>query len=257
MSRLHEIQRALAAAMDEGKSPAAVTSMQTGSPWRSLALYRRLIRNNYVQALTITYPVLRRLIGSRYFSVFVRGYMKRYPSTSGDLFAYGRHFPQFLLQLESPRLLVELARLEWVCHEVYQAADIPLPSQERVHTMATVDPSSVTFRLNPAVRLLRCSVPVHRVWHALQSEACGEEIDALSLSPEEGGLLVTRERGAIHVRSLSTDQLWLLNAMHERKTVAEVEHMAKERMPEGDFTQFLSTLCDGHRGAVFSLEVQP
>ncbi len=255
MPHLHELQRAFAAAMIEGKGLPSVTSMQGGPSWRSLALYRRLIQHNYVQALRITYPVLHRLIGGRYFSVFARGYLKRYPSTSGDLFSYGQHFPLFLRQLESPRLLIELARLEWVCHEVYQAADSPLPSQEWVRTLATVDPSSVTFRLNPSVRLLRCALPVHRVWHALQPEVSGEGIDGLSLAPEEGGLLVTRAGGKIHVRSLSPKQWWLLQAMRDRKTVAVIECMTREFTPDLDLVHFLTGLSDPATGPVFSLEV--
>ncbi|HBR51555.1 MAG TPA: hypothetical protein DEA71_15895 [Nitrospira sp.] len=255
MPRLHELQRAFASAIVEGKGLPSVTSLQGGPSWRSLALYRRLIRHNYIQALTITYPVLHRLIGGHYFGVFARGYLKRYPSTSGDLFAYGQHFPLFLRQLESPRLLIELARLEWVCHELHQAADSPLPSQEWVKTLATVDPSSVTFRLNPAVRLLRCALPVHRVWHALQPEADGDGIDGLSQSSEEGGLLVTRAGGKIHVRSLSPKQWWLLQAVRDRKTVAEVECMASEFMPDLNLAQFLTGLSDPATGPVFSLEV--
>lgn len=256
MPPLHELQRAFAAAMIEGKGLPSVTSMQGGPSWRSLALYRRLIRHNYAQALRITYSVLHRLIGGRYFNVFARGYLKRYPSTSGDLFAYGRHFPLFLLQLESPRLLIELARLEWACHELHQAADIPLPSQGWRQTLATVDPSSVTFRLNPTVRLLRCTLPVHRVWHALQPEAGGDGIDGLSLAPEEGGLLVTRAGGKIHVRSLSPKQWWLLQAVRDRKTVAEVECIANEFMPDLNLAQFLIGLSDPATGQVFSLKVQ-
>ncbi|MDR4467255.1 MAG: DNA-binding domain-containing protein [Nitrospira sp.] len=256
MPPLHELQRAFAAAMIEGKGLPSVTSMQGGPSWRSLALYRRLIRHNYAQALRITYSVLHRLIGGRYFNVFARGYLKRYPSTSGDLFAYGQHFPLFLLQLESPRLLIELARLEWACHELHQAADIPLPSQGWRQTLATVDPSSVTFRLNPTVRLLRCTLPVHRVWHALQPEAGGDGIDGLSLAPEEGGLLVTRAGGKIHVRSLSPKQWWLLQAVRDRKTVAEVECMANEFMPDLNLAQFLIGLSDPATGQVFSLKVQ-
>ncbi|MBX3325011.1 DUF2063 domain-containing protein [Nitrospira sp. BLG_1] len=256
MPRLYELQRAFASAIVEGNSLPSVTSMQGGPSWRSLALYRRLIRNNYTQALTITYPVLHRLIGGHYFGVFARGYIKRYPSTSGDLFAYGQHFPLFLRQLESPRLLIELARLEWACHELHQAADSPLPSQEWGKTLATVDPSSVTFRLNQAVRLLRCALPVHRVWHALQPEVGGKEIDDVCLSPEEGGLLVTRAGGRIHVRSLSPKQWWLLQAVRDGKTVAEVECMAREFTPEIDFAQFMTGLSGATTGPVFSLEVQ-
>lgn len=256
MPRLYELQRAFAAAMSEGKGLPSVTSLQGGPSWRSLALYRRLIRHNSLQALTITYPVLRRLIGNDYFRVFARGYLKRYPSTSGDLFAYGQHFPLFLRQLESPRLLIELARLEWVCHELHHAADSPLASQEAVLTLATVDPSSVTFRLNPAVRLLRCALPVHRVWHALQPDAPETDIEDLNLSPEEGGLLVTRGGGKIHVRSLSPTQCWLLQAMRDQKTVAEVERLAEELRPTIDLAHVLTELSDGVTGSVFSLEVQ-
>lgn len=257
MPPLHELQRAFAAAMMEGKGLTVTTLMRTGPARRSLALYRRLIRNNYVQTLKITYPVLPRLIGGHYFNVFARGYLKRYPSTSGDLFAYGQHFPLFLLQLESPRVLIELARLEWACHELHQVADSPLPSQEWIQTLATVDPSAVTFRLNPTVRLLRCVLPVHRVWYALQPEADGNGIDGLSLSPEEGGLLVTRGRGKIHVRSLSPNQWWLLQAVRDRKTVAVVECMAREFMPDLDLAQFLTGLSDPVMGPVFSLEIHP
>lgn len=256
MPRLHELQRDFTAAIVEGTSLPAITSMQAGPSWRSLALYRRLIRNNVMQALTITYPVLQRLVGDRYFKVFARGYMKRYPSTSGDLFAYGQHFPLFLLQLKSPRLLIELARLEWACHEVYQSADNPFPSQAGVHTVTTAEPSSVMFRLNSTVRLLRRSLPVHHVWHALQPEADGEGIDELRPYPDEGGLLVTRAGGTIHVRGLSLEELWLLQAMRDRKTVAEVEGLANAFRPAIDLAQFLIGLSDATTGPVFSLEVQ-
>ena len=256
MPRLHELQSEFAAAIVEGTSLPTVTSLQAGPSWRSLALYRRLIRNNAMQALTITYPVLHRLVGDHYFKVFARGYMKRYPSTSGDLFAYGQHFPLFLLQLKSPRLLIELARLEWACHEVYQAADSQLPSPRWWETVVSVDPSSVMFRLNSAVRLLRRSLPVHHVWHALQPEADGEGIDELRPYPEEGGLLVTRAGGTIHVRGLSLEELWLLQAMRDRKTVAEVESLANAFRPAIDLAQFLIGLSDAATGPVFSLEVQ-
>ncbi|MBX3326603.1 MAG: hypothetical protein KF682_11960, partial [Nitrospira sp.] len=102
----------------------------------------------------------------------------------------------------------------------------------------------------------RYALPVHRVWHALQPDAPGAGIDDLSLSPEEGGLLVTRAGGRIHVRSLSPKQWWLLQAMCDGKTVAEVECMAREFTPEINFAQFMTGLSGATTGPVFSLEVQ-
>lgn len=244
MPRLHELQREFAAAIVEGKSLIAVTSMQAGPSWRSLALYRRLIRNNYVQALTITYPVLHRLVGSRYFKMFARGYMKRYPSTSGDLFVYGQHFPLFLMQLESPRLLVELARLEWACHEVYQAADSPPLVPDQLNVVASADPSCVTFHLNKAARLLRLSMPVHHLWRALQSDAPTTLIADRPLPDEETSVVVTRARGNIHVTALAALDFRLLDAMADRKPVAEVEQIAMEYDSEFDFSRFLASILE-------------
>ena len=67
---------------------------------------------------------------------------------------------------------------------------------------------------------------------------------------------MTRAGGKIHVRSLSPKQWWLLQAVRDRKTVAEVECMANEFMPDLNLAQFLIGLSDPATGQVFSLKVQ-
>lgn len=256
MPRLHELQRAFAAAIVEGKGLPAVTSMRAGPSFRGLALYRRLIRNNYVQTLMITYPMLRRLIGGHYFKVFARGYMKRYPSTSGDLFAYGRHFPLFLLQLESPRLLIELARLEWACHEVSQAADTPPFALGQFEVLTSVDPARVRVHLQPTARLLRFSSPVHLVWQALQSEGFTvAEIGRLS-PEEEAYILITRVEGKIRAAPLAALDYRLLEAMTVGKHVDEVERMATEMDPRFDFARFIASLMEMNALAGVSVEAR-
>lgn len=256
MPRLHELQRAFAAAIVEGKGLPSVTSMQAGPSSRSLALYRRLIRNNYVQALTITYPMLRRLIGGRYFKVLARGYMKRYPSTSGDLFGYGRHFPLFLLQLESPRLLVELARLEWVCHEVSQAADTPPLALGQFDVLISVDPACVRVRLQPTARLLLFSSPVHVAWQALQPDGIAVAEIGRPLPEEETYLLLTRVDGKIRMAALAALDYRLLDAMADGRQVDEIERMAMEMDPQFDFTRFIAALMEMNALAGVSVETR-
>lgn len=254
MPRLHELQRAFAAAMIEGKDLSAVTSMQAGPARRGLALYRRLIRNNYVQALTITYPVLRRLIGSRYFSTFARGYMKRYPSTSGDLFLYGRDFSFFLFTLEAPRALVELARLEWACHEVSQVADAPPLALGRFDVLTSVDPASVRVHLQPTARLLRFSFPVHIVWQALQPDGIAVAEIGRPLPEEEAYLLLTRVEGKVRMAALAALDYRLLDAMADGRQVDEVERMAIEMDPQFDFARFIASLMEMNALAGVSME---
>lgn len=244
MPPLHELQRAFAAAMIEGKGLTAMTSMRVGPAWRSLALYRRLIRNNYVQALTITYPMLRRLIGGRYFSTFARGYLKRYPSKSGDLFLYGQHFSFFLFTLEAPRVLVELARLEWACHEISQAVEKPAFTLGWFEGLAAVDPACVKVHLQPTARLLRFSSPVHVVWQTLQPESVAVAEIGRPL-PEEGAyLLLTRVEGKIRVAELAALDYRLLTAMADGRQVDHVEQMAMEVDPQFDFARFIAALME-------------
>ncbi len=254
MPPLHELQRAFAAAMVEGKGLPATTSMRVGPVWRSLALYRRLIRNNYVQALTITYPMLRRLIGGRYFSVFARGYIKRYPSTSGDLFLYGQHFSSFLFSLDAPRMLVELARLEWACHEVSQAAEKPAFTLGWFEGLAVVDPACVKVHLQPTARLLRFSSPVHVVWQTLQPESVAVAEIGRPLPEEEAYLLLTRVEEKIRMAALAALDYRLLDAMADGRQVDEVERMAMEMDPQFDFARFIAALMEMNALAGVSVE---
>lgn len=243
MPRLCEVQQAFSDAVIEGSHQAvAETIASETSALRNVALYRRLIRYNYTQVLKITYPVLNRFVGERYFGILARGYIKKHPSTSGDLFSYGRHLPAFLNELQVSPLLVELARLEWACHEAYQAADSPPLSQDQLQAVAAVDPSRVTVQFHAASRLLSFPFPVHRVWLALQPETPTDEVVDLPLPEEETSVVVTRGDGRVQVTPLAALDCLLLEAMANGKTLVEVEQMAIASQPEFDFQRFVAAV---------------
>lgn len=243
MPRLCDLQQAFAEAIVEGKHAAVTAAMAAdGSALRSIALYGRLIRNNFVQVLRITYPVLHRLVGDGYSGVFTRGYIKHYPSTSGDLFLYGRHLSAWLQQLEAPPLLPELARLEWACHEVYQAANSSPLLSDRLQAMVSADPSRVTFQFHQTARFLSFPFPVHRVWLALQPDASPDEAVDLPLLEEETGVIVTRSDGKVQVTPLAWLDYRVVEALSQGADVASVEQMALEYEPGFDFAKLMTTL---------------
>ena len=243
MPRLCELQQAFAEAIVEGKYHATTAAMAAdGLALRSVALYRRLIRNNYVQVLKITYPVLHRFVGDCYFGVLARGYLTRYPSTSGDLFLYGRHLPALLQRIEAPPFLVELARLEWACHEVYQAADSSPLSPDRLQAMVSADPSRVTVQFHQTARFLSFPVPVHRVWQALQPDASPDDVVDLPLPEEQTSVIVTRRDGKVQVTPLAWLDYRLAEALSHGADVASIEQMALAFEPEFDFARMMTTL---------------
>ena len=243
MPRLCDLQQAFAEAIVEGKYQTATAAMATdGSALRSIALYRRLIRNNFMQVLRVTYPVLHRFVGDGYFGVLARGYIKKYPSTSGDLFLYGRHLSTLLQRLDASALLVELARLEWACHEVYQAADSSPLQPAKLQAMVSADPSRVTIQFHQTARFLSFSVPVHRVWLALQPDASPDEVVDLPLPEEETGLIVARSDGKVQVTPLPGLDYRVVEALSQGADVASIEQMALEHEPAFNFTTLMTTL---------------
>lgn len=239
MSQFREIQQTFAEAIVEGKrGVVARTIAPDESALQSVALYRRLIRNNYTQVLKVTYPVLHRMVGDRYFGIVARGYFQRHPSTSGDLFPYGRHLSTFLREVHAPPLLVELARLEWACHEVHQASDSPPLPQDQLQAIALVDPSRVTVHFHAASRLLLFPFPVHRVWLALQPGALTNDDIDMPLPWVETGVVVTRCDWKVQITPLTRLDYLLLEAMSRGVDLVSVERMAIEFNPEFDFARF-------------------
>jgi len=240
MLRLREIQQAFSEGVMEGKPDrlaAGITPAE--SALRSVALYRRAIRYNYTQVLKITYPVLVQLMGPRYFETLARGYLKVHISTSGDLSPFGRHVPSFLGDLQVAPWLIELARLEWACHEVYQAADSPPLLSEHLQAIASVDPERVTVHLHAASRLLRLAFPVHRVWLALQSDATEDAAVDLPLPEEESGVVVMRGDGNIQILSLNQSEYLALEALSHGVDLATVEQMVSDVQSVFDFSAFV------------------
>ena len=255
MPRLCDLQQAFAEAIVEGKYQTATAAMAAdGSALRSVALYRGLIRNNFVQVLRITYPALHRLVGDRYFGVLARGYIKKYPSTGGDLFPYGRQLPAWLQHIEAPPLLVELARLEWACHEVYQAADSSPLAPEQLQAMVSEDPSRVTIQFHQTARLLPFPLPVHRLWLALQPDASSDDVVDLPLPEEEIGVIVARSDGKVQVTPLAWLDYRVVEALSQGADVASIEQMALEFEPEFDFARMMTTLLNLHVIAGCSVE---
>lgn len=244
MSSLREIQQSFAESMVGGdyETVAGELCPTESSPLRMVALYRRMIRNNYLQVLKITFPALNRLVGRSYFHALAMGYLRIHPSTGGDLFSYGRFLPALLEELDVSPLFAEVAKLEWACHEVYQAPDSPLLSWEQLQTILAADPSRVTVQFHPASRLLFFPHPVHRVWRALQPDAPVGEVVDLPLPDEASGVLVTRPFQKVQVSHLEKIRYLLLEALFAGKDLASVFQMGIAFDPEFSLSEFLSEL---------------
>ena len=82
------------------------------------------------------------------------------------------------------------------------------------------------------------------MWLALQPDSPTDIVVDLPLPENETCIVVTRADGRIRATTLADLDYRLLEAMVERKTVAEVERIAMESDPEFDVTRFMASILE-------------
>lgn len=157
-----------------------------------LRVYRANVFGNWSAALGSAYPVVRAIVGAEFFERLARDYSQVSPSTSGDLHDYGAQLARFLDGYAHTRdlpYLPDVARLEWLAHLAYYAADAPPFDLSR----------PTEARLAPGCALLESAWPLQRIWEAHQEGGDPASVD-LGAGPDR--VLVHRSRWRVEVTSL-------------------------------------------------------
>jgi hypothetical protein len=188
-----------------------------GAP--GMAVYRGNAFGNWHGALAGAYPVVRRIVGEAFFEAMARDYARACPSGSGDLNEYGARLAQFAERYSGTRdlpYLPDVARLEWLVHRSYFAAD-----------PARFDLSRPTeVRLAPACALMASAWPVARIWQAHQEGGRPERVD-LDAGPERA--LVHRPDWRVEVTALAAGDFRFLECLQAGEPLgAALEAAASE-----------------------------
>ena len=180
MPSLPELQAGFAAALLDG-----------GGPPR-MAVYRGNVFGNWSAALAGAYPVTRKIVGTRFFDAMARDYALAHPSRSGDLHEFGARLAGFLEAYPHTRdlpYLPDVARVEWLAHRAYYAADA-VPFDFSRPTEA---------RLASACALIESDWPLAPIWEAHQEGGDPASVD-LGAGPDR--VLVHRPGWRVEVCSL-------------------------------------------------------
>ena len=227
MSGLVRWQQTLAGMIDADDSPQHFLGGAMPVPGPTVEqgglVYRSSSRGARVVALQEIYLVCRRLLGERSFDGLAREFVRRQPSTTGDLNRYGEGFPEFVRQIVDEQAvfaglpwLADLVALEWHCHSLYYRDDSP-----------PFDPTPLAregaerLRPRPAshVAWMHSQWPVHEIWRAHADDA---EPGELCIEPGDYWLLCER-RDYRSVVSVIDPALWqLLDACGRELTLARM-----------------------------------
>ena len=208
-------------------------------------LYRNNVITNLRNALQAIYPVVFRLVGPGFFKQTAEAYIRRHPSTSGDVNDYGDAFGSFMAAWPPAAplpYLPDTARLEWQVQQVFHAAEHAALPGERLAGIPAERYGELHFRLHPAVRLFESDYPVHRIWQVNQDDYAGNSGVDLS----EGGvhLLIQRSTALIELQPLTAGVWALLQSLATGERFGKACEAAFRAEPAFDLAGVLQACID-------------
>jgi hypothetical protein len=214
-----------------------------------LTIYRQTIFHSLQNALSTSYPVIGRLVGTDFFRFLTQQYIQQYPSVSGDLNRYGDAFFQLLQALpevaELP-YLTDIAQLEWFVQLAENARDSSAFPIEKLMTVAPEHYPSLQFFLNPSVFLLSSEYPIADIWLANQADNDG----SVELQTGKFYTLIQRHDYQVTVTTLNTEQWAFLTAIEQGMSFGSICESLTELNVGGLLQQFIaqSVLVDFNQG---------
>src|SRR5689334_10345462 len=203
MPSLREVQRGLRASLvewDDGAAAAWVLGDGL-APEQRLSIYRNTFAANLANALRLSFPAVRQLVGGEFFGGAAHLFVHERPPLTAYLDEYGREFPDFLSRFPAAASLAylpDIARLEWAVTRALHAPDRDPLDVALLAAIDEPDHDRVRFVPHPCVSLVSSVYPVDTIWRAVlaQDDAALAKID-LTAGPV--WLIVQRLASGINV----------------------------------------------------------
>jgi hypothetical protein len=215
MLALRELQLRFAGALFDGALEPLETHVEGNGPGAAarLDIYRNNLREGFIKALALGFPVIGRLVGEKYFRQLALDFLSAHPSRAGNLHHIGAPLAVFLrgrFEHSEYAYLADVAALEWAHQEALVAADEVAVSPD---SLREVDPAMyehLRFDLHPACGLVQSSYPIIRIWRANQGEIPAQDI--IDLGSGGDNVLVLRAPECIEFHRLPAGAFALLSA---------------------------------------------
>ena len=211
---------------------------QLGSEAR-LDIYAQMYYARLLDVLCEDFPRTAAVLGGDQFRDIGRAYLQSYPSTRPSLRHLGEHFASFLAtraEAATQPFLVDLARLEWVRLDVFDAADVAPLQVEHLQAIPAEEWPALRFRLIPAMQALRCDWPVHRIW------AEEEPLPGEHHQPAEIVLRVWREEFSVYQACMDATEQTALVQVRAGAPFGAVCSALEPLLPAGEVAPTMGSL---------------
>lgn len=197
-----------------------------------LSVYRDSILGGITTALTNIYPVCVALVGEKYFTHMVAGYLKNFPSNSPDIGNYGEYLPDYIADFEPAKTLIylaDVARLEWFWHKAFNASNDQTSVQNHqplsaLQNIQEHELPNIRFHPVSSASILSSPYPIHKIWQVNQSDYSGDH----TVDLDEGSVNLVIWRGDaldMRVDELSDDETTFIKAVLLNASFGEIAEL--------------------------------
>jgi hypothetical protein len=208
-----------------------------------LNVYRINLREGFLDALRIGFPVIEKLVGPDYFRQLAFELQQAHPSRSGNLHPIGEPFAPFLRERfkgTQYECFGDVAALEWAQQEAQIAPEAEAIGVEAFHDIAPEQHEGLTFEFHPACRFVPSAFPILHIWRANQAEMSSDERIDLSAGGENVFVLRTSE--CVELHALPRAQFTLFETLNRREPLGAALDAAQAADPNFDLGAALRQL---------------
>ncbi len=185
----------------------------------SLLVYERGYHARLTEALGETYEGIWWVLGDEGFFLLAKKYLNAHPSDTYTLSNIGRQLPSFLHSYSETKdfpFLPDLARYEWLFHELFHRQQHPSISPDALQQVLGAGDAALKF--GAAVALFEAPYSVYNIWRR-------KNADPNDRSPihwdQPQHLLLYKHQQRILVKELEGQEARILGHLLQGKTIEE------------------------------------
>lgn len=230
-----------------GADDAIAPHVQTprGPLSRRIAVYRNTVQASLTDVLAAAYPVVRRIVGERFFVALARRYIAQHPPRLPQLSEYGAWMADAIAAAEPLRelpYLPDVARMEWARGESHFAVDAAALDPAALAAIAPDALPGLRLQLHPATRVVTSDFPIHRIWQVNQPDVI--DVPAVDMSIAEA-VVITRPAMTVATRKISSGDAAMIEAFDDGATLADAIDAATRAEPAFDLQSALASHLEG------------
>lgn len=193
-------------------------------------VYRNNVAVSLSDALEAAFPVVRKLVGDKFFRAMAGVYLRKHPPNSPMMMFYGEAMPVFLSRFEPAKsvpYLPDIAKLELAMRHAYHAADATQIDAQALGALAPDDLMGARLRLAPCVQVISSKYPIHAIYRANTTQ------DAPSPVMQSETVIITRAQFDPEIHAVNAAGGACITALSEGQPLGQAMTIAGDTLDLG------------------------